>query len=119
MVRIGFIGCHEISFQCLKIICNLSNKYDDDIVIVFDLHESESSKNSASANLEPLSKKFGFPFRNYDIVFCKINFCSRTFAQSHCKFKIRFGNYFFWNFFYHFIAQFRWRWNFCSFSKPL
>jgi len=46
VVKIGFIVCHEISFHCLKTICNLAKENDDEIKIVFDLLPEEASKHS-------------------------------------------------------------------------
>lgn len=60
MAKIGFIGCHEISFHCLKRICNLSKEFGDNVVIAFDLDKDESSKHSASINLESLKEEFDF-----------------------------------------------------------
>ena len=61
MIKIGFIGCHEVSFHCLKKICNLSNQSNDVVSIVFDLLPEEASKHSASISLEPLKNEFNFP----------------------------------------------------------
>ena len=61
MVNIGFIGCHEISFHCLKKICDLANKFDDKISLVFDLLPEEALKHSASISLESLQNEFNFP----------------------------------------------------------
>lgn len=60
MVRIGFIGCHEISFHCLKKICNLSILHGDNVVIAFDLLPLEASKHSASITFNTLQDEFGF-----------------------------------------------------------
>ena len=60
MAKIGFIGCHEISFHCLKRICNLSKEFNDEVVIAFDLDKDESLKHSASISLEALQEEFGF-----------------------------------------------------------
>jgi methionyl-tRNA formyltransferase len=61
MAKIGFIGCHEISFHCLKEICKLSNLFNDEIKVVFNLPHKLSSKYSASTNFESLKEEFGFP----------------------------------------------------------
>ena len=61
MPRIGFIGCHEVSFHCLKKISNLSLQYGDTIEIVFDLLPEKAAKHSASISLNPLQKEFQFP----------------------------------------------------------
>ncbi len=58
MVNIGFIGCHEISFHCLKKICGLANEFDDTISLVFDLLPEEALKHSASISLESLKNEY-------------------------------------------------------------
>ena len=58
MARIGFIGRHEISFHCLKKICELSLLYGDNVVVVFDLPTTEASKHSASISFTELQKEF-------------------------------------------------------------
>ena len=60
LVRIGFIGCHEISWFCLKKICQCSLKYRDKVVLAFDLEQENALKFSASASLDNLSKEYGF-----------------------------------------------------------
>jgi len=60
MVRIGFIGCHEISWFCLKKICELSLEYGDKVVIVFNLNSSEAKKHSAVVDFDLLKAEFGF-----------------------------------------------------------
>ena len=60
MVRIGFIGCHEISWFCLKKICELSSEYGDEVAIVFNLDETESKKHSAVINFDNLKNEFKF-----------------------------------------------------------
>ena len=60
MVRIGFIGCHEISWHCLKKICDLSQKHNDEIVLVFNLNSEEASKHSASVKFDSLQMEYGF-----------------------------------------------------------
>ncbi len=64
MVQIGFIGCHEVSFHCLKKICNLANEFNDIISIAFDLLPEEASKHSASISLKPLQNEFKFPLHH-------------------------------------------------------
>ncbi|MFY9300361.1 MAG: methionyl-tRNA formyltransferase [Candidatus Nitrosotenuis sp.] len=60
MVRIGFIGCHQISWACLKKICQCSIKYGDEVVLAFDLELERAMKYSASVSLDDLSKEYGF-----------------------------------------------------------
>jgi methionyl-tRNA formyltransferase len=60
MVRIGFIGCHQISWSCLKKICQYSIKYGDEVVLAFDLEHEKAIKYSASVSLDDLSKEYGF-----------------------------------------------------------
>ena len=60
-MKIGFIGCHEISWYCLKKICELSKKYGDTIAIVFNLDQEEAKKHSAYVDFDSLKEKFDFP----------------------------------------------------------
>lgn len=60
MVRIGFIGCHEISWFCLKKICECALQYDDEIVLAFDLDEDKILKYSSTINLNSIAKEFNF-----------------------------------------------------------
>lgn len=60
MGRIGFIGCHEISWFCLKKICELVQEYDDNLVIVYNLNEEEGKKHSSYFKFDTLQKEFGF-----------------------------------------------------------
>jgi len=73
LVRIGFIGCHEVSFHCFKKICNLANEFNDIISIAFDLLPEEASKYSASTNLEPLQNEFNFPLHHVKNIIDKEN----------------------------------------------
>ena len=61
MARIGFIGCHEISWHCLKKICALSQKYGDQLAVVFNLDEKEAIKHSASFKFDTLQHEYLFP----------------------------------------------------------
>jgi methionyl-tRNA formyltransferase len=61
MVRIGFIGCHEISWHCLKKICDLSYRFGDQIVLVFNLDEKEAVKHSAFCRFDTLQNAYRFP----------------------------------------------------------
>jgi methionyl-tRNA formyltransferase len=60
MVKIGFLGCHEISWHCLKKICELSHISGDKVKIVFNINEEESKKHSAYVNFNSLKEMFGF-----------------------------------------------------------
>ena len=60
LVRIGFIGCHEISWFCLKKICQCSIKYGDKVMLAFDLEQEKAIKYSASVSLDNLSKEYRF-----------------------------------------------------------
>jgi len=64
MVRIGFVGCHEVSWHCLRKICSLSSKFNDDVCMVFDLDPSEYKKHSAVRNFVTLSNEFKFPLHH-------------------------------------------------------
>lgn len=61
MVKIGFIGCHEISWHNLKKICDLSELYDDKISIVFNLDIKNCKKPSAYTDFNMLQEQYGFP----------------------------------------------------------
>jgi methionyl-tRNA formyltransferase len=60
MAKIGFVGCHEISWFCLKKICQLSKEHKDEIVVVYNLNEEESKKHSSYFNFDSLKKEFDF-----------------------------------------------------------
>jgi len=60
MVKIGFIGCHEISLYCLKRICELSKDRGDNVSIVYNLTKEEGKKHSAYVDFDSLQKQFGF-----------------------------------------------------------
>lgn len=64
MRKIGFIGCHEISWHCLKKICELTKQTDDFVSIVFNLDDKEASKHSATTNFRSLSDEYGFELHN-------------------------------------------------------
>lgn len=64
MTKIGFIGCHEISWHCLRKICELSKKHHDEIKIVFNLDSISAQKHSASANVDTLQHEYGFDLHN-------------------------------------------------------
>jgi methionyl-tRNA formyltransferase len=66
MVRIGFIGCHEISWFCLKKICELSTNHDDEVVVVFNLDSETASKHSASIRFENLQSEHNFLLYNVE-----------------------------------------------------
>jgi len=68
MVRIGFIGCHEISWSCLKKICELCIQYKDNLVIAFNLTPIEAAKHSASKGFENLQKRYNFSLYNVENV---------------------------------------------------
>ena len=68
MVKIGFIGCHEISWFCLKKICELSTNYGDEVAIVFNLDSKTASKHSASIRFENLQSKYNFLLHNVENV---------------------------------------------------
>ena len=61
MVKIGFIGCHEISEYCLKKICELSEYNKDVVSVVFNLKHEDGEKHSAYTDFNLLKEKFGFP----------------------------------------------------------
>ena len=60
MSRIGFIGCHKISWYCLKKIAELSKKYGDELVVVFNLEKEKGIKYSSYVDFSSLQKDFNF-----------------------------------------------------------
>jgi methionyl-tRNA formyltransferase len=63
MVKIGFIGCHIISWHCLQKICNLSKKFNDEIKLVYNLESNEAEKHSGSIDFDSLQKQFSFDLK--------------------------------------------------------
>jgi methionyl-tRNA formyltransferase len=63
MVHIGFVGCHEISWHCLKKICELANESGDKVISVFNLTKEEGMRHSSYVNFDTLQQKFGFELR--------------------------------------------------------
>ena len=61
MVRIGFLGCHEISWFCLKRICELIKEFDDELVIAFNLKEDNNY--SGYIKFDSLQKEFDFDLK--------------------------------------------------------
>jgi methionyl-tRNA formyltransferase len=61
LANIGFIGCHEISWHCLKKICELSQKFNDSISIVMNYTPEKSGKYSAYTDFDTLKKQYNFP----------------------------------------------------------
>ena len=61
MVRIGFIGCHEISWHCLKKICELSAISKDTVSIVFNYGSENLKKYSAYSSFDTLQEEYNFP----------------------------------------------------------
>jgi methionyl-tRNA formyltransferase len=61
LVKIGFIGCHQISQYCLKKICELSQINNDSISIVINYPPEKSSRYSAYASFDDLQKQYNFP----------------------------------------------------------
>jgi len=60
MARIGFIGCHEISKYCLRKIADLSNQYNDKLILSFNLKLEQGIKHSAYVDFNSLQKEFSF-----------------------------------------------------------
>jgi methionyl-tRNA formyltransferase len=60
MAKIGFIGCHEISWHCLRKISQLSEQFGDEISIVFNLEPEKGLKYSAYVNFDSLKQEFNF-----------------------------------------------------------
>lgn len=60
MARIGFIGCHKISKHCLQKIAELSHKFEDELIVVFNLDPEKGSKHSAYADFTSLQQEFSF-----------------------------------------------------------
>jgi methionyl-tRNA formyltransferase len=60
MSKIGFIGCMEISWYCLKKIAELAKKHGDELEIVFNLEEEKGLKYSSYIDFSSLQKDFNF-----------------------------------------------------------
>ena len=60
MSKIGFIGCMEISWHCLKKIAELAKKHGDELEIVFNLEEEKGLKYSSYIDFSSLQKDFNF-----------------------------------------------------------
>lgn len=60
MSKIGFIGCMEISWHCLKKITELSKKYGDELELVFNLEKEKGLKHSSYVDFSSLEKEFNF-----------------------------------------------------------
>ncbi len=60
-VRIGFAGCHVLSWFCLKVVAELCRKYGDDLAGVFNLPPETGRKHSAYTEFDSLEREFGFP----------------------------------------------------------
>ena len=60
MARIGFIGCHEISWHCLKKISELSQKFNDEVSIVFNLSKDKGLNHSAYVDFDSLQAQYNF-----------------------------------------------------------
>lgn len=60
MSKIGFIGCMEISWHCLKKIAELAKKYGDELEIVFNLEQAKGLKYSSYSDFSSLQNDFNF-----------------------------------------------------------
>lgn len=61
-VRIGFAGCHVLSWFCLKTVAELCRTYGDTIAGVFNLPPEVGRKHSAYIEFDSLERDFGFPY---------------------------------------------------------
>ena len=73
MSKIGFIGCHEISWYCLRKICQLSKNLGDEVKIVFNLDPTLAQKHSAYVNFDTLQQQYNFELHYVDDVTNKQN----------------------------------------------
>lgn len=60
MSKIGFIGCMEISWYCLKKIAELAKKHGDELEVVFNLEKEKGLKYSSYVDFSYLEKEFNF-----------------------------------------------------------
>lgn len=61
-LRIGFAGCHEISWHCLRAIADLCKENGDALAGVFNLQPEAGAKHSAFVEFTSLEAEFGFPY---------------------------------------------------------
>ena len=73
MVKIGFIGCHKISWHCLKKICDLSLISNDTISIVFNYGSKNLKKYSAYSSFDTLQSEYNFPLHYVENVADDVN----------------------------------------------
>lgn len=60
-MRVGFAGCHEISWHCLRVIAELCVTHGDDLLGVFNLLPESGAKHSAFIEFTALEAEYGFP----------------------------------------------------------
>jgi Methionyl-tRNA formyltransferase len=61
-VRVGFAGCHEISWHCLRVIAEQCAVHGDELAGVFNLPLENGAKHSAFIEFDALQSEFGFPY---------------------------------------------------------
>lgn len=60
-MRVGFAGCHEISFHCLRVVAEQCAAHGDELAAVFNLPLESGAKHSAFIEFDALESEFGFP----------------------------------------------------------
>lgn len=60
-LRVGFAGCHEISWHCLKAIAELCKLQGDELVAAFNLLPEKGAKYSAFVEFNSLAGEYAFP----------------------------------------------------------
>tara|TARA_Y100000739_G_C20600822_1_gene462861 strand:+ start:551 stop:1513 length:963 start_codon:yes stop_codon:yes gene_type:complete len=61
-LNIGFVGCHELSWFCLKTIIQQCEKYKDNLRIVINMKENLGKKYSSFHSFENLKNEFKFKY---------------------------------------------------------
>ncbi len=61
-MRVGFAGCHQISWHCLRAVAELCKSNGDELVAVFNLLPEKGAKHSAFVEFDGLEKEYGFQY---------------------------------------------------------
>ena len=61
-LNIGFIGCHELSWYCLKTIIQQCKKYNDNLSLVINMNEKLGQKYSSYQSFENIRNEYRFKY---------------------------------------------------------
>src|SRR5689334_18277794 len=59
-LRVGFAGCHEISWHCLKVIAELCKESGDELSVVFNLLPESGARHAAFVEFDSLAAEYNF-----------------------------------------------------------